>query len=820
MIFPQNFEEKIGFDKIRNHLKNNCLSTLGKDKVDSMKFMVSFNEVKTSLSLADEFKSIINSDENFPIQYFFDVREVLNRIKIEGAFIETENIFDLKRSLEEINAILKFLNKSEEEKFPYLKQLAAEVPFFPFVVTRIDRILNKEGHIRDDASPEIARLRKEMKAKMSGASKIIHNLLQKAKNDNVIEADVQLTIRDGKMLIPVPASAKRKIKGYVADESATGKTSFIEPLEMIELNNEIRELEFAERREIIKILVDFSNDIRPYIDDLLLSYDFLAEIDFIRAKALFSNKIDALKPNISNKSGFDIRLARHPLLYISFMKEKRKVVPLDISLNHGHRIILISGPNAGGKSVCLKTVGILQYMFQCGMLIPLAESSTMGIFKSIFIDIGDEQSIEDDLSTYSSHLKNMKKFIENADENSLILIDEFGAGTEPALGGAIAEALLEKFSKLQTFGVITTHYGNLKHFASADQNMVNGAMLFDNLNMRALYELEIGRPGSSFAFEIAKSIGLPSEVLQIAEDKIGKQHIDFDKHLQEIDRERKRLSNLNKSLNQKELHLETVIQKYEDETKLTAQKRKDIITEAKQAADNILSGLNKTIEKSISEIRKTNAEKEKTKEIRKNLDDLKQDTEKRFEHESKFLSKKIEDIQKKKKTEKKADNTEKEEKPSDLKIGDKISLNKGQGIGEVLEIKDNKVLISLGNMHMFVDEKQLTKISGNQAKKQLSETTHTVKKTGLDLGQVKSKFSYGIDVRGKRADEALQLVTTYIDECIMVEASEVRILHGKGNGILRQLIRDYLKTFKIIKSVKDEKVEFGGAGITVVVFDF
>ena len=820
MIFPQNFEEKIGFDKIRNHLKNNCLSALGKDKVDRMSFRTSFNEIKTRLGLADEFKSIINEGINFPVQYFFDVREGLERIKIEGSFIELEQLFDLKRSLEEIKSILNFLKRSEEEKYPYLKILASDVPYFPYVIDRIDKIINKEGQIRDDASPELSRIRKEMKSKMSGASKIIHNLLQKAKNENIIEADVQLTIRDGKMLIPVPSSSKRKIKGYVADESATGKTSFIEPLEMIELNNEIRELEFAERREIIKILVEFSHDIRPYIDDLLLSYDFLAEIDFIRANALFAIKIMAFKPHISNKSGFDIRLARHPLLYLSFAREGRKVIPLDIFLNDGQRIILISGPNAGGKSVCLKTVGLLQYMFQCGMLLPLSENSTMGIFKSVFIDIGDEQSIEDDLSTYSSHLKNMKKFIENANETSLILIDEFGAGTEPTLGGAIAEAVLESFSQSGTFGIITTHYGNLKHFAASANNMVNGAMLFDDSNMKALYELEIGRPGSSFAFEIAKSIGLPDKILKSAENKIGKEHIDFDKNLREIEKERKRLSNLNKSLNQKEMHLENVISKYEEETKTTAQKRKDIIKEAKLAADNILSGLNKTIEKSISEIRKTNAEKEKTKEIRQNLDKVKVETENRFQQESKFLSKKLENIGKKKKGNQTEIPVIKENELKEIEVGDKVSLGQGQGVGEVLGLKDNKALIALGNMHMFVDKEQLSRISKKESKKQISEQVLQKKQQGLDIGEVKNRFSYGLDVRGMRADEALQEVTKYIDQCIMVEAREVKILHGKGNGILRQLIRDYLKTFEVIKSVKDEKVEFGGAGISVVRFDF
>jgi DNA mismatch repair protein MutS2 len=820
MIFPQNFEEKIGFDKIRELLKGHCLSTLGKGKVDSMAFMVSFNQLKTLLGLTNEFKTIINEAENFPVQYFFDVRDDLKRLKIEGTFIELEQLFDFKRSLEEIKAITNFLEKAEDEKYPHLKMLAGEVPFFPFVIGRIDKIINKNGQIKDDASPELNHIRKSLQSKMAGASKIIHSILQKAKSENLVEADVQLTVRDGKMLIPVPSSAKRKIKGYVADESATGKTSFIEPLEMIELNNEIRELEFAERREIIRILIDFSDELRPYIDDILVSYEFLAEIDFIRAKALFSNRIGAIHPKIKHENGFDIRSAKHPLLFLSFQKEARKVVPLDIELNKNQRIVLISGPNAGGKSVCLKTVGLLQYMLQCGMLVPMSERSTMGLFQNMFIDIGDEQSIEDDLSTYSSHLKNMKRFIENANEGTLILIDEFGSGTEPALGGAIAEAMLEAFSLASAYGVITTHYGNLKHFASSAPNMVNGAMLFDNENMKALYELETGRPGSSFAFEIAKSIGLPDKILKKAEEKVGKQHIDFEKHLHEIEQERKRLSNLNKLAAQKESQLENIIVKYEEETKLTIQKRKDIIKEAKVSAENILTGLNKTIEKTIFEIRKTNAEKDKTKEIRQNLESLKEDTEKRFQHEEKFLSRKIQETDKHKKKREDKGAVGKSHEKEELKAGDKVGLKNASGIGEVLEIKDNKVLISLGNMHMFVDKKKVEKITVDEDKKQEKTFVSNRPAEGIDVGKVKNNFSYGIDVRGKRADEALQMISRYIDECVMVEAGEVKILHGKGNGILRQLIRDYLKTIDIIKSIKDEKVEFGGAGITVVTFDY
>lgn len=820
MIFPANFEEKIGFDKIRKHLKNHCISTLGKDKVDALKFLISYNRIKTELGLVDEFKDIIQLEDNFPIQHFFDVRETIKRLRIEGTAVEQEQLFDIKRSLEEIKAIVNFFSKAEEDKYPHLKMLAGHVPVFPYVIDRIARIIDKNGVIKDNASNDLLQIRKSLQGKISGASRVMHNILQKAKNENVIEADTQLTIRDGKMLIPVPASSKRKIKGYVADESATGKTSFIEPIEIIELNNEIRELEFAERREIFKILMDFSNDIRPYVDDLLHGYEFLSEIDFIRAKALFAIKIDANLPNITGKSGFDIKNAKHPLLFLAFEKEGRWVIPLDISLSSNQRIILISGPNAGGKSVCLKTVGLLQYMLQCGLLVPVHEKSTMGLFKSIFIDIGDEQSLEDDLSTYSSHLKNMQKLIETADENTLVLIDEFGSGTEPIVGGAIAEAMMEEFVKLKTYGIITTHYANLKHFASSAQNMVNAAMLFDERNMKPLYELEIGRPGSSFAFEIAKKIGLPQHVLQSAENKAGKEQVNFDKHLQEIEKERRRLSNLNKNLSQKEMHLENVLKKYEEETQLTVQKRKEIIKEAKLATENLLSGVNKTIEKSIYEIKKANADKEKTREIRKNIEQLKEDTSKRFQHEGKFLTKKIEDIKRKKRIKKEEEIEEKELADTAIVIGDKVKLKDGQGLGEVLELKDNKALISLGNMQMYLEKSQIIKISSKQFKKQSKTPVleNNIKK--WDISEVKNKFTYGLDVRGKRADEALQMVTSYIDDCIMVEANEVKILHGKGNGILRQLIREYLKTVSLIKSVKDEKIDLGGSGITVVKFSY
>ncbi len=820
MIFPENFEEKIGFDTIRNLLKRRCLSSLGKSRVDEISMSNNYGLIVLNLNLTDEFLQILQSDEEFPIQYFFDLREALNKIEIEGAFLELQDLFDLKRALEELKAISNFFKKTEDEKYPELKNKVRQLPAFLNVIDRINRVIDKQGKIRDKASSELADIRSKLRSRQSGVSKIMHRILQKAKQSGYIDSDTNLSIRNGKMLIPISASNKRKIKGFVVDESATGKTSFVEPVEIVETNNEIRELEFAERREIIRILKTLTEDIRPYREDLLMGFDFLADIDFIRAKTLFSVEIEAVKPVLSEKQKLNIKSARHPILYLSFLKEKREVVPLNIFFNDKQRIILISGPNAGGKSVCLKTVGLLQYMLQCGLLVPVEKNSVFGVFNSMFIDIGDEQSIEDDLSTYSSHLKNMKYFVENANGQTLILIDEFGSGTEPTLGGAIAESILDNLSKNDVYGVITTHYGNLKHYASSNQRIINGAMLFDTDKMKALYELEIGRPGSSFAFEIAKNIGLPMQIMEKAEKIVGKEHIDFDKNLREIEHEKKRLNNLNENLKKKEFQLNSILKKYEAETELTLKRRKEIISEAKQSAENIISGINKKVENTIYEIKKSNADKEKIKQARNILDELKEGTKKRIHHEEKFLSKKVEKIKNKQKNKKVEEKKEEVLVDEPIRKGDKVRLISGNGVGEVLEIKGANYLISLGNMQMHLKKNKLIKISNNAYRKQASVPKPQSNFAGWDVRKVKIKFSHNLDVRGKRADEALQTVSTYIDQAIMIEAKEVKILHGTGNGILRQLIRDYLKTYPLVSSFKDERVEHGGSGITVVEFGY
>ena len=596
MIYPQNFEYKIGFDQIRQLLSEKCLSTLGAERVTDMAFSDHFEEVEERLNLVTEFVRIIQEEDIFPAQYFFDVRPSLKRIRVEGMYLDEQELFDLRRSLETIRDIVRFLEKEdmEEEDSPYpcLRNLAKDILAFPQLIQKINNILSPYGKIKDNASSELARIRRELTNTMNSISRSLNGILRNAQSEGVVDKDVTPTMRDGRLVIPVAPGLKRKIKGIVHDESASGKTVFIEPAEVVEANNRIRELEGDERREIIRILVEFSNLLRPSIPEVLQSYEFLAEIDFIRAKSLFALQISGIKPALENTRLLDWTMAVHPLLQLSLSKHGKKVVPLDIELTEKQRILIISGPNAGGKSVCLKTVGLLQYMLQCGMLIPMHERSHAGIFSSIFIDIGDEQSIEDDLSTYSSHLTNMKIMMKNCNERSLILIDEFGTGTEPMLGGAIAEAILKTLNQKQVKGVITTHYTNLKHFAAETTGIENGAMLYDSHRMLPLFELCIGKPGSSFAFEIAKKIGLPKEILEDAASKIGEDHINYDKHLKDIARDKRYWEEKRRRIHENEKRLDEVVEKYRQELTEASRLRKEII---KEAGAFIKESLSKTI---------------------------------------------------------------------------------------------------------------------------------------------------------------------------------------------------------------------------------
>jgi DNA mismatch repair protein MutS2 len=824
-VYPENFEAKIGFDKIRELIKSRCLSSLGKELVDEIDFCTNYNTLSETLSLVNEFVIIIREMENFPTSYYFDLREALAKIRIEGRFLETEELFDLKRSLETISGIVRFLKQTKDEQLPYLKRLLSGVQVYPYVIERIDSILNKYGKIKDNASPELSHIRKELLSKQSNVSKRLQAILKKAQDDGLVEDDTSVAMRDGRAVIPIASAHKRKLNGIVHDESATGKTSYIEPAEVVEMNNQIRELEYSEMREIIRILTAFSNDIRPYLPDLMQSYTFLGKIDFIRAKAIYAIEIDAIKPYIDKECQLDWEGAVHPLLMMALRRENRKVVPLNIRLTAQKHILLISGPNAGGKSVCLKTVGLLQYMLQCGFLIPVKQNTVAGIFDKIFIDIGDEQSIENDLSTYSSHLMNMKFFLKNSTDKTLVMIDEFGTGTEPLLGGAIAESILAQLNEMRVFGVITTHYTNLKHFASSTEGIENAAMMYDSSKMEPLFQLDIGKPGSSFAFEIARKIGLPENILQEATDKIGKDHINFDKHLRDIVRDKRYWETKRMKIRKVEKTLDDLAEKYETDLSSLDKQRKEIILKARQEADQILSEANKRIENTIREIRETQADKEKTKQIRAKLVEFKQEIEETSAVQDDFISQKIQKLKEKesrrneKRAEKKPQEQKekvKEEEPDVWKPGDKVVMDGNQNIGEILELNDKNAVVAFGQIRTSVSRDKLQKITNNEAKKIQKTYNQTMPNINKGMSEKRLTFKTEIDVRGQRAEEALQLIRTWIDDAIMLDFSELRILHGKGNGILKEMIRNYLKTEPAIKMYHDEHVQFGGAGITVV----
>lgn len=830
MIYPQNFEQKIGFDQIRQLLKEKCLSTLGEERVMDMAFSDHFGEVEERLDQVTEFVRILQEEDNFPAQYFFDVRPSLKRIRVEGMYLDEQELFDLRRSLETIRDIVRFLQKSDDDEeegaspYPCLKRLAGDITVFPQLIAKINGILSPYGKIKDNASTELARIRRELASTMGSISRSLNSILRNAQSEGVVDKDVTPTMRDGRLVIPVAPALKRKIRGIVHDESASGKTVFIEPAEVVEANNRIRELEGDERREIIRILTDFSNQLRPSISDVLLSYEFLAEIDFIRAKALFAEQISGLKPALENKQLLDWTMAVHPLLQLSLAKHGKKVVPLDIELNEKQRILIISGPNAGGKSVCLKTVGLLQYMLQSGLLIPMHERSHTGIFSSIFIDIGDEQSIEDDLSTYSSHLTNMKIMMKNCNERSLILIDEFGGGTEPQIGGAIAEAVLKRFNQKQTFGVITTHYQNLKHFAEDHEGVVNGAMLYDRHEMRALFQLQIGNPGSSFAVEIARKIGLPEEVIADASEIVGSEYIQSDKYLQDIVRDKRYWETKRQNIRKREKQMEDTIARYEQEIQELERSRKEILKKAKEEAERLLQESNAKIENTIRTIKEAQAEKERTRTARQELTDFKQQVEnlEKAALEEK-IARKMEKLREKqeRKKDKKAKQANAPETPVTPKIrpieaGDYVRIKGQTSVGQVMEISGKNAVVMFGLMKTNVKADRLERTDAPKAAPLSSKATFVSSETQDRMYEKKLNFKQDIDVRGMRGDEAIQAVTYFIDDAILVGVSRVRILHGTGTGILRTLIRQYLATVPGVAHFQDEHVQFGGAGITVV----
>ena len=843
MIYPDNFEKKIGFDEIRTLLKGRCLSSLGAENVSQASFLLDAEKINESLTCVREFRTIVEESDDFPSEDFFDLRGDLLHIRLEGTYMEELELFNLMRSLTTIVEVTKFLQRSTsdspedegQKKYPALARLTDDTTNFPPIIKRINDILNKFGKIKDNASTELSRIRHDIASTTRGISFNLRNIISKAQSEGYIEKDISPTIRDGRLVIPIAPALKRKIKGIVHDESATGKTIFIEPSEVVEANNRIRELQGEERREIIRILKETADMIRPRVEYIIPAYHFLGKIDFIRAKALWAISTESIEPTVSNKPEMDWVQAIHPLLQKSLQKHDKKMVPLDITLSSEQRIILISGPNAGGKSVCLKTVGLLQYMLQCGISIPLRENSKTGIFESIFIDIGDEQSIEDDLSTYSSHLLNMKNMMKHSAENSLLLIDEFGGGTEPQIGGAIAEAILKRFVEKGAYGVITTHYQNLKHFADNNKGIVNGAMLYDRHLMQALFQLQIGNPGSSFAVEIARKIGIGEDVIAEASAIVGSEYIQSDKYLQDIVRDKRYWENKRQNIHQKEKQLEQTLARYETEIKDIQKQRKELLQKAKETAVNLLSESNAKIENTIKSIKEAQAEKAKTREVREDLEKFREEIENLNDSgEEERIARKIEQIkqrEKRREDKKTQQSTKTNEhsstnerdnrqqsnnlKPKPLTIGCYVRIKEQTSVGILSEIKGKDAIVIFGTIKANVKLSKL--IAANKPEESNTVATSYISKETRDkIYEKKLKFKQDIDVRGMRGEEAINAVRYFIDDAITIGMSRVRILHGTGSGILRTLIRQYLSTVPGVGSYQDEHIQFGGTGITVV----
>jgi len=829
LIFPEHFEEKIGFDRIRESVRKGCISAAASDLLDLEGFTTDTSVIRTRLDRIREIR-IMSDEEDFTLDPYADLRISLDKLKVPGNYLEVQEVSDLRKNLHAARAVLNFFKKAgRKEKYPHIYEMCSGIKIYPFILERIDRLLSKQDTIRDQASRELARIRSSLSALEKKASTMLQSLMKKVQKEGLADSDTNITHRNGRPVIPVPAGKKRQITGIVHDESASGKTVFIEPSEVVGINNEIRELGYAEQREIIKVLIELAKDLQPYAEELVDLDAFLAALDLVHAKARFAKAIMAVVPEIVDKQVIEWQKARHPLLYQALKKEKRKLVPLDIRLNSRSRILIISGPNAGGKSVCLKTVGLLQYMVQCGFPVPMHEDSRVGVFQEIFIDIGDEQSIDNDLSTYSSHLLNMKYFIRNAGSGTLLLIDEFGTGTEPALGGAIAEAILGRLNELKAWGVITTHYSNLKHFAADAPGVENGAMMFDTGEMQPLYRLEIGQPGSSFAFEIARNIGLPEDVIKSASGNVGEDHIQFDRHLREIIRDKKYWEEKRDRIRLSEKKLQETLGEYARELELTERQRKEIISRAKTEAESVLAEANKKIENTIRQIRESQAEKEKTRKAREELRAFREEKADREKEKGERLAARVQQLKDEEKkvrirrqkfgqAEPEAQSRKKPVDPT-IRTGDYV-LMKGQEIpGEVLGRKGKKLNVRFGHLTTLVEDSKLEKLSEERYMSAEKPSATTGDFADWNVAKRKMQFRPEIDVRGQRADEALQSVAALIDEAVMVENRELRILHGKGDGILRQVIRQYLEGSDVVKSAGDEHVDLGGTGVTIVLLD-
>ena len=821
MIYPGNFESKIGFLSVRKEINARCISTLGQHCCEQMRFSTRLDEVRLWLNQTNEFLAILQSKREFPLNYFFDMRATIKAISVPGSHLSAVSLFNLQRSLNTVNDIVRFFERSEDGNttpYPNLARLAKTMQSFPDIVTEIGRILDKNGNIKDNASPLLQELRRAIASATASINGLLRKVINAGREAGYLDKDTTPSVRDGRLVIPVSPMHKRKLRGIVHDESASGRTIFIEPEEVVETNNRIREAEAEVKREIVRILTEVTDVIRPHAEELLDTYRVLGLIDFIRAKAVFARDVDGQLPHVEKDPHVELYHAVHPALLLALREQGKEVVPLNIELNKEQRILLISGPNAGGKSVCLKTVGVVQYMMQCGVLPTVYYNSHMGMFSSIFIDIGDQQSIEDDLSTYSSHLQNMKMFLSRGDKRSLVLIDEFGSGTEPQMGGAIAQAILEQLNKNGIMGVITTHYQNLKQFADEATGIVNGAMLYDRQQMKPLFQLSIGYPGSSFAIEIARKTGIPREVIDKASEIVGSDYINMDRYLLDILRDRKYWENKRYDIHQKEKKLNAIAEQYNERLEKLNNEYKAIIKEARNEALEIIAQSNTQVERTIKEIKEVHAEKEKTRLVRQQLEDFKQ----RLAREEEQGLKEIKPMRQvgkpsMKEKSKKSHIVRKDDRNRPLQPGDNVLLKGGAStVGTIISIDEKYAVVAFGSLKTRVEA---TRLERTLRKDTVREKPSITKATAEDIRSRQLNFKSEIDVRGMRADEAVQAVTYFIDDAIQFTYKTVRILHGTGTGALREAIRQYLNTVTGVKNYHDEHVQLGGAGITVVNFE-
>lgn len=842
----ERIEAILGFDRVRKIISDRCSTEYATARTAEENFSTDAREIRQRLLLTDEMRMIVMFEESFPSNGYIDCVRFLEILSNEGSNIDLVSLGKLKTMLETLRRITLFFSNIKDGIYPNLKKMVSSIVLFPEVQQRIDTILDKFGNVKDTASDELYDIRRKLKDKEGAISKRIGILLKKAQADGIVDQDASVVVRDGKMLIPVSTSNKRKIQGFVYDESSSGKTTFIEPAEIVEITNEISELHFAETREIAKILYEFSDWLRPYVPDLLDGAKCIGEMDFLIAKAQTALDFVAGMPIISETEEMDLRKARHPLLERSLKRDGKEIVPLTVTLTPQKHILLISGPNAGGKSVCLKTVGLLQYMFQWGMLIPTSETSEMMVFDRIMADIGDGQSIDNDLSTYSSFLESMKDMLKEADSHTLVLIDEFGSGTEPAAGGAIAEAILNEFDKRGVYGVITTHYTNLKLYASgADTGVINGAMQFDAKNIAPLFKLEMGLPGNSFAFELARKMGLPEEIIKDAENRAGEEFVGIERNLRKIARNRRVLDEKIQKIRNTDKTLESITDKYQKELEDIRKKRQEIIDEAKREAEDIVKGANRQVEHTIRTIKEKQAEKSQTRKARADLQDFvnalaakkEQDQQDRDSYLEDKLRKVNERQQRQLARKNRRATTEDQQRMNEeaeksrmissfrsgpLQVGEKVRIKANGMVGEVAIVSDKAVTVIIGNIKSKMPLDKVERITSNEYKSAVKAAPKPVAQTtSMDssISERKLNFKMELDVRGQRVNEALDNVMHYIDDAIMLNVSSVRIIHGKGTGALRDEIQRFLRATPGVVSAKDESIQLGGSGVTVVTFD-